>query len=170
MCISRICADENISLLTSVKVRLLKSFDAWRRARGSDYDLCILFRKNTPRRERRTTATTHVRWVRLPNTITQFPDTRCEIEPVLVASMATTLLEGLVSSALAGNELFESLFRAAGPCLLVEAWRDAGAPRAFDGTALPGWSPNAGYLLATRSPSMKCVPVVSEPSVPYCTS
>ena len=95
---------------------------------------------------------------------------RCEIEPLLVASMATTLLEGLVSSALAGNELFESFFRAAGPCLLVEAWRDAGAPRAFDGTALPGWSPNAGHLLATRSPSMKCVPVVSEPSVPYCTS
>ena len=63
--------------------------------------------------------------------------------------MATTLLEGLVSSALAGNELFESFFRAAGPCLLVEAWRDAGAPRAFDGTALPGWSPNAGHLLAT---------------------
>ena len=96
--------------------------------------------------------------------------TRCEIEPLLAASMATTLLEGLVSSALAGNELFESFFRAAGPCLLVEAWRDAGAPRAFDGTALPGWSPNAGHLLATRSPSMKCVPVVSEPSVPYCTS
>ena len=95
---------------------------------------------------------------------------RCEIEPVLVASMATTLLEGLVSSALAGNELFESFFRAAGPCLLVEAWRDAGAPRAFDGTALPGWSPDAGHLVATRSPSMKCVPVVSEPSVPYCTS
>ena len=46
---------------------------------------------------------------------------RCEIEPLLAASMATTLLEGLVSSALAGNELFESLFRAAGPCLLVEA-------------------------------------------------
>ena len=95
---------------------------------------------------------------------------RCEIEPLLVASMATTLLEGLVSSALAGNELFESFFRAAGPCLLVEAWRDAGAPRAFDGTALPGWSPDAGHLVATRSPSMKCVPVVSEPSVPYCTS
>ena len=95
---------------------------------------------------------------------------RCEIEPLLVASMATTLLEGLVSSALAGNELFESLFRAAGPCLLVEAWRDAGAPRAFDGTALPGWSPNAGHLLATRSPSMKCVPVASEPSALYCTS
>ena len=70
--------------------------------------------------------------------------------------MATTLLEGLVSSALAGNELFESLLRAAGQCLLVEAWRDAGAPRAFDGTALPGRSPNAGHLLATRSPSMKC--------------
>ena len=82
---------------------------------------------------------------------------RCEIEPLLVASMATTLLEGLVSSALAGNELFESFFRAAGLCLLVEAWRDAGAPRAFDGTALPGWSPNAGHLLATRSPSMKNV-------------
>ena len=78
--------------------------------------------------------------------------------------------EGLVSSALAGNEPFESLFRAAGPCLLVEAWRDAGAPRAFDGTALPGWSPNTGHLLATRSLSMKCVPVASEPSVPYCTS
>ena len=72
---------------------------------------------------------------------------RCEIEPLFVASMATTLLEGLVSSALAGNELFESLFRAAGPCLLVEAWRDAGAPRAFDGIALLGWSPNAGHLL-----------------------
>ena len=39
--------------------------------------------------------------------------------------------EGLVSSALAGNEPFESLFRAAGPCLLVEAWRDAGTPRAL---------------------------------------
>ena len=62
--------------------------------------------------------------------------------------MATTLLEGLVSSALAGNELFESLFRAAGPCLLVEAWRDAGAPRAFDGTALPGWSPKATLVEA----------------------
>ena len=62
--------------------------------------------------------------------------------------MATTLLEGLVSSALAGNELFESFFRAAGPCLLVEAWRDAGAPRAFDGTTLPGW-----WLVAQRWPS-----------------
>ena len=46
------------------------------------------------------------------------------------------------------------------------------APSTHDGTALasaalalPGWSPNASHLLATWSPSIKCVPAASEPSV-----